>query len=167
MAANDETGESSHDALQRALDEAASNMANLRKAPNASTALPTRKHQLKNNPELKPHEPDNDENETILLTAQFDLFKFLVHKAGAAAEPLLFTESPPPTLQEDFQRLVKLANLVDRVERDGFQSTEQEERLLQATLDVLVAFYVGDPEVDERIRGVVAVEEAVGYSGGG
>ena len=60
---------------------------------------------------------------------------------------------------------MELGELIDRVEGDGFRGTEKEERMLQATLNVLVAFYVGDPEVDERIRGVVAVEVAVRYGG--
>lgn len=50
---------------------------------------------------------------------------------------------------------------------DGYQGTESEERLLQATLNILVTFYAGDPEIAERIRAVVAVERAVGYGGGG
>jgi hypothetical protein len=68
-------------------------------------------------------------------------------------------------LQEDFLKLVELGELIDRVESDGYQGTEDEERTLQATLDVLVAFYLGDLEVDDRIRAVVAVEVAVGYGG--
>jgi hypothetical protein len=68
-------------------------------------------------------------------------------------------------LQEDFLKLVQLGELIHRVESDGYQGTEDEERTLQATLNVLVAFYVGDPEVDDRIRAVVAVEVAVGYGG--
>ena len=60
---------------------------------------------------------------------------------------------------------MELSELIDKVERDGYQGTEEEKRLLQATLNVLVGFYVGNPEVDERIRAVVAVEVAVGYGG--
>lgn len=59
---------------------------------------------------------------------------------------------------------MELSELIDRVESDGYQGTEDEEKTLQATLNVLVAFYVGDPEVDDRIR---AVEVAVGFEGGG
>jgi len=70
-------------------------------------------------------------------------------------------------VQEDFRKLVELSNLIDRVEMDGYQGTESEERLLQATLNILVTFYAGDPEIAERIRAVVAVERAVGYGGGG
>jgi hypothetical protein len=68
-------------------------------------------------------------------------------------------------LQEDFLKLVELAELLDRVEGDGFQGTEKEERALQATLNILLDAYGREPEVLERVRGVVAVEVAVGYSG--
>jgi hypothetical protein len=45
MASNYEAGESSHNAIDRALEEAAFNMASLRKAqPSASTALPILRH---------------------------------------------------------------------------------------------------------------------------
>jgi hypothetical protein len=70
-------------------------------------------------------------------------------------------------LQEDFLKLVELAELLDRVEGDGFQGTEEEERTLQATLNILLDAYGREPEVLERVRGVVAVEVAVGYGGRG
>jgi hypothetical protein len=68
-------------------------------------------------------------------------------------------------LQEDFVKLLELSELLDRVEEDGFQGTEEEERTLQATLNILLDAYGREPEVLERVRGVVAVEVVVGYGG--
>jgi hypothetical protein len=58
--------------------------------------------------------------------------------------------------------LAELSELIDRVEGDGYQGTEGEERTLQRTLNILLAAYGGEPEVVERMKGVVAVARAVG-----
>lgn len=56
--------------------------------------------------------------------------------------------------------------LIDRVEGDGYQGTEGEERTLQRTLNILLAAYGAEPEIAERLEGVVAVARAVGYGRG-
>jgi hypothetical protein len=61
---------------------------------------------------------------------------------------------------------VELSELIDRVEGDGYQGTAEEERTLQRTLNILLAAYGGEPEVVERMRGVVAVASAVGRGRG-
>jgi hypothetical protein len=55
-----------------------------------------------------------------------------------------------------------LSEPIDRVEEDGYQGTEGEERTLQRTLNILLAAYGGEPEVVERMKGVIAVARAVG-----
>lgn len=62
---------------------------------------------------------------------------------------------------------MELSELLDRVEGDGFQGTEEEERTLQATLNILLDACGREPEGLEWVRGVVAVEVAVGYGGCG
>ena len=62
---------------------------------------------------------------------------------------------------------MELAELIDRVEGDGYMGTEEEERTLQSSLDVLIAAYGREPDIAERMRGVVAVEREVGFRGRG
>jgi hypothetical protein len=64
MMANHEKGESSQDGLQRALDEAAFNMASLRKGTSSQPALPLTDTNA--SPEIKPDEPGDDDT-TMLL----------------------------------------------------------------------------------------------------
>jgi hypothetical protein len=65
MTANHEKGESSQDGLQRALDEAASNTAGLRKNTSRLNR-PSHSQTLTSSPEIKPDEPDED---TTMLVA--------------------------------------------------------------------------------------------------
>lgn len=108
-------------------------------------------------PEIKP------DNETILLEAQFELFKHLVHKAGVATEEFLLTDLASDSLEDDLLSLMELSRLIDRVERDDYQGTDEEERKLQGALNLLLAAYAGDPEIAERVRVVIAVEKSFGY----
>lgn len=108
-------------------------------------------------PEIKP------DGEIILLEAQFELFKHLVHKAGVATEELLLLNLASDSLEDDLLSLMELSRLIDSVGRDDYQATDEEERKLQGALNLLLAAYAGDPEIAERVCVVIAVEKSFGY----
>lgn len=112
---------------------------------------------------------DEDEDNHTLLKALFDLIRHLVQRTDAAAEALPTADPTPNSLQvqDDFRASVELSDKIDRVERDGYRGTDAEERKLQRTLNTLLAAYAGDPEVEGRIRIVVAIERDLGFGGVG